>query len=158
MNTTLCYIQRANKYLLLFRNKKKHDVNQGKYVGVGGKFLPGETPDECLLREVREETGFRLTEFQLRGLVRFESDTWENEDMYLYTATAFTWADGTPAEGFPVPECAEGTFQWVDIAQVENLPAWEGDRHFLRALAAGRTDIRMTLTYVGDTLVRAEGV
>ncbi|MDD6651251.1 MAG: 8-oxo-dGTP diphosphatase [Eggerthellales bacterium] len=177
--TTLCYLQLNGKYLMLFRNKKANDPNEGKCIGVGGKFLPGESPEECLLREMREETGFALLSYEQRGIVHFLSDQWEDEDMYLFTATSFRTASGEvyqdaadgcdvpsceqcsaaggacgelPADFWPVPECAEGTFMWVPINRVPTLPLWEGDMHFLTALAAGERDIDMTLRYEGDSL------
>ena len=153
MNTTLCYIQHVGNYLMMLRNKKDHDVNQDKYVGVGGKFLPGETADECLVREVKEETGYDLSSFDFRGVVHFVSDAWEDEDMYLYTASV-----SDSPEPLPVPQCNEGTFFWIPIADVENLPTWEGDKYFLHAIAAGRHGIDMTLEYAGDMLVRVQDV
>ena len=155
--TTLCYIERNNCYLMMLRNKKENDANQGKYVGVGGKFEMDETPDECLLREVAEETGLLLTSYRQRGVISFISDTFENEEMYLYTADAFTYLDKSPVtEDFPKIECNEGTLEWIDISDVESIPTWEGDKYFLRELAAGNSNIQMTLEYKGDTLVRAQ--
>ena len=148
--STLCYLERDGRYLMLLRNKKPNDMNEGKWVGVGGKFLPGETPDECLVREVREETGFELASFQLRGLIHFESDRWEAEDMYLYAGVPLLPDDA----GWPVPECDEGTFAWVPTSQVLSLPRWEGDRYFLEPLLAGESGIELTLQYEGDVLVR----
>ena len=139
---------------MLYRNKKENDINEGKYLGVGGKFMPGETAEECVCREVREETGLILTDFEFRGMVYFVSDRWDNEDMYLFTATGFTLPDGSiPADDY-TPECNEGTLHWIPIDQVEQLPLWDGDRYFLRELAAGKTDINMTCEYVGDTLTK----
>ena len=88
--TTLCYIRKNGKILMLYRNKKENDLNQGKWVGVGGKFEEGETPDQCLIREVFEETGLTLTRFHLHGVVTFVSDTWDNEYMFLYTGTEYS--------------------------------------------------------------------
>ena len=157
MDTTMCYIQQGDNYLMLYRNKKENDPNQGKWIGVGGKSLPGETPEECVLREVEEETGFLLLDCKSRGMVRFVSDTWENEDMYVFTATNFAFPPTTPLhDGLPVPESAEGTLAWVNEADVLGLTLWEGDRHFLRKLMAGDADVSMTLTYEGDTLVSVE--
>ena len=157
MDTTMCYIQQGDKYLMLYRNKKENDPNQGKWIGMGGKSLPGETPEECVLREVEEETGFLLLDCKNRGMVRFVSDTWENEDMYVFTATNFAFPPTTPLhDGLPLPECAEGTLAWINEADVLDLPLWKGDRHFLRKLMAGDADVSMTLTYEGDTLVSVE--
>ena len=120
-NTTLCYIEREGQYLMLHRVKKENDLNHDKWVGVGGKFEPNESPDECLRREVLEETGLTLTDYRCRGVVTFVSDEWEGEYMYLYTATGF--------EG-KLRECDEGTLEWVPIEQVGGL----------KLLTAMRTD------------------
>ena len=109
-NTTLCYIERGEQYLMLHRVKKEHDLNHDKWVGVGGKFERDETPDECLLREAQEETGLTLTDWRCRGVVTFLSDEWEGEYMYLFTATGFT---GT------LRECDEGDLEWVDKAAAD---------------------------------------
>ena len=143
---------------MLYRNKKENDLNEGKWVGVGGKFLPGETPEQCLLREVQEETGLILTKYRLCGIIRFVSDVWEDEDMYLYEASAFenpaaAGESAVPCEDFPLPECSEGTLAWIPREEVLDLPLWEGDRYFLTPLLAGEQDINMTVRYQGDTLV-----
>ena len=143
--TTLCYLERDGRYLMLLRNKKDADPNAGKWVGVGGKFLPGESADECLVREVREETGWELASWDFRGVVHFINDLWPDEDMYLYTAKA--------AGGSGVPECDEGTFAWVPVGEVPALSLWEGDRIFLQMLARGERGIDLTLVYHGDELV-----
>lgn len=157
MDTTMCYIQQDGKYLMLYRNKKENDANQGKWIGVGGKSLPGETPEECMLREVEEETGFMVLNYQSRGMVRFVSDTWDDEDMYVFTATNFAFPPLTPlSEGLPLPDCPEGTLAWIAEENVLDLPLWEGDKLFLRKLMDGERDVSMTLVYEGDTLVRAE--
>lgn len=151
--TTLCYIERDGRYLMLLRNRKAHDANAGKWVGVGGKFEDGETPEGCLQREVREETGWELASCDWRGIVHFRNDAWPDEDMYLFTAEA-----AIAGTGFPVPECDEGTFAWIPVAQVADLPLWEGDRIFLGMLARGEHGIDLTLEYHGDELVRASAV
>ena len=125
-NTTLCYIERGQQYLMLHRVKKENDLNHDKWVGIGGKFEGNETPDECLLREAHEETGLTLTDWRCRGVVTFLSDTWEGEYMYLFTAGGFT---GT------LRACNEGVLSWVDKAAVPALPMWEGDKIFFRLLA-----------------------
>jgi len=145
IHTTLCYLIRGNCYLMLLRNKKKNDLNEGKWIGVGGKFEAGETPEACLLREVREETGLELTEYQYRGIVHFRADRWEDEEMYLYTATGFS--------GEMLCGCPEGELQWIPIPEVMDLNLWEGDRIFLRQLVEGKTNIDLTLRYEGDELV-----
>ena len=143
--TTLCYIIKDGKVLLLYRNKKKNDLNEGKWVGIGGKFLDGETPDECLLREVYEETRLRLTDFHLHGVVTFVSDRWDNEYMLLYSSRDF--------EGELISDCREGTLSWIPLDQVMTLPMWEGDRYFLEPLLAGEEHINLKVVYEGDTLV-----
>jgi len=167
LNTTLCYIEKDGKYLMLNRNKKKNDLNEGKWIGIGGKFQDGETPDECLIREVREETGIVLSHFHFHGIIHFISDV-ETEDMYLYTAVlpgatkAHECAEGTlestasTSESInEVPECAEGTLEWIAKEEVLNLPIWEGDRLFLEKLIRGDDRIEMTLEYIGSKLVRS---
>ena len=146
-NCTLCYIENdRDEYLMLHRVKKKNDVNQDKWIGVGGKFEPGESPEECLLREVWEETGYTLTSYRLRGIVTFQADPWPAEYMYLYTAGGFT---GQPRE------CDEGDLQWVPKDQIEDLPIWEGDKVFFRLLREDRPFFSLKLVYSGDQLVRA---
>ena len=127
INSTLCYITRGNDVLMLHRVKKKNDLNKDKWIGIGGKFEPEETPDECLLREAREETGLELTSWRLRGVVTFLSDRWEGEYMYLFTA------DGFAGE---LKECDEGDLQWVSREFLNELPKWEGDQLFLDLLWA----------------------
>ena len=145
-NTTLCYIERGGQYLMLHRTKKENDLNHDKWVGVGGKFAPNESPDECLRREVLEETGLTLTDYRCRGVVTFVSDQWEGEYMYLYTATGFA---GT------LRECDEGTLEWIDVDAVPALPLWEGDRIFFRLLREDRPWFSLKLCYEGDGLVSA---
>ena len=144
---TLCYIEKDNKYLMLYRNKKENDLNEGKWIGVGGKFEERESPDECLLREVKEETGLTLTEYKLRCLVTFVSDKWETEHMYVYNATKF--------EG-EVHECSEGVLKWIDKDKIFDLPIWEGDRLFLEKMQKETDFFTIKLEYVGDKLVRGE--
>lgn len=148
INTTLCYIEKDGKYLMLLRNKKKNDLNEGKWIGIGGKFEPGESADDCLCREVFEETGLVLTEFRLHGIIKFISDTWEDEDMYLYTADGFT--------GQLTDCCDEGELRWIDKDKILELDLWEGDKYFLKELMKGTDEINMTLRYQGDILVSAE--
>ncbi len=149
MNTTLCYIKNEkNEYLLMHRIGKENDLNEGKWIGVGGKFEEGESADECLVREVYEETGLTLTDWHLHGLVKFVSDTWEDEDMYLYSATGYT--------GDVKQECDEGKLEWVSADKVLELPTWEGDKYFIKPLIDGRDRIDMLVEYEGDKLVRCE--
>ena len=144
--TTLCYIEQDGKYLMLHRTKKEGDINRDKWIGVGGHFLENETPEECLLREVAEETGLTLTSFRFRGLVTFISDEWQTEYMCLYTANAFT---GT------MIECDEGELVWVEKARVSELNLWEGDRIFLDLLEKREDFFTLKLRYEGDTLVES---
>ena len=161
--STLCYIEKDGQYLMLFRNKKEHDPCEGKWVGVGGKFEPGESADECLLREVREETGLQLTDYQFCGIVHFVSDTWPDEDMYLYTASRFAGNDcfGHLNSGDKIPtsvgedqfECNEGELFWIPKSEILSLNLWDGDRYFLKPLIEGAKDIEMTCRYEGHTCV-----
>lgn len=144
LNTTLCYIEKDNKYLMLHRVKKVNDLNHDKWVGIGGKFMENETPDECLLREVKEETGLTLTEYRLRGIVTFLSDKWEGEYMYLFTATDYTGE---------MIECDEGNLEWVEIDKVCDLPIWEGDKLFFNELSNGKSFFTMMLKYEGERLI-----
>lgn len=142
--TTLCYIEQDNRYLMLFRNKKKHDANQGKWIGVGGKIENGESPDECVIREAYEETGLRI-EPEFRGVITFVSDESDNELMFLYTATI---KEGTLNEA-----CREGELKWIPKDRLMELSLWEGDRIFLKALIEGKKDILLKLEYEGGKLI-----
>ncbi len=146
LNTTLCYIEQDGKYLMLHRVKKKNDINHDKWIGIGGKFEEKESPEDCALREVKEETGLTLTSYAYRGLVTFVSDRYETEYMHLFTADRFTGE---------LIDCDEGTLEWVDKALVPTLPTWAGDRIFLELLARDVPFFSLKLEYVGDTLVRA---
>lgn len=146
INTTLCYIQRENQYLMLHRVKKKNDLNHDKWIGVGGKFEDKESPEECLLREAKEETGLTLTSYRYRGLVTFVSDQWPTEYMHLFTADAFTGE---------LISCAEGNLEWVDLARIPHLPIWEGDQIFLGLLAAEAPFFSLKLEYQGEKLICA---
>lgn len=142
--TTLCYIEKDEKYLMLHRTKKENDYNHDKWIGVGGKFEEGEGVTECLLREVKEETGLTLCKYTYRGIVYFESDKWQGEAMHLFTATEY--------EGELV-ECDEGELRWVPKNEVEKLNLWEGDKVFLRFLVEDKEFFRLKLRYEGDNLV-----
>ena len=147
LNTTLCYITRGDEVLMLHRIKKKNDLNQDKWIGIGGKFEGDESPDECLLREAREETGLTLTNWRCRGVVTFLSDgPWENEFMYLFTADSF--------EG-QLKACDEGQLEWVKREFIQNLPLWEGDHIFLDLLWQDAPFFLLKLRYCGETLVEA---
>ncbi len=142
--TTLCYIEKDGKYLMLHRTKKENDFNKDKWIGVGGKFEPDETPEECLLREVKEETGLTLESYSLRGIITFISDIYETEYMYLYTADKFSGS---------LIDCDEGELVWVEKSKVPTLPLWEGDSLFLALLDEYRGFFSMKLKYMGDALV-----
>lgn len=144
--TTLCYIEKDDKYLMLHRIKKENDYNKDKWIGVGGHFEPDETPEECLLREVKEETGLTLTSWKFRGLITFLSDRWHAEYMCLYTADEYMGE---------IAECDEGTLEWVDKKHLGELNLWEGDKIFLRLLAEEHEFFSLKLRYQGDTLVEA---
>ena len=146
INSTLCYIEKDGCFLMLYRNKKKDDPCEGKWVGVGGKFEPGETPEECLLREVWEETGLKLTEYRFCGIVHFVSDTWPDEDMYLYTASGFEGKDDFLNNSF---ECDEGDLRWIPKDRILDLNLWDGDKYFLVPLIEGKDNIDMTCRYEG---------
>ena len=145
--STLCYIEKDGKYLMLHRVKKKQDINAGKWIGVGGKFEKDESPEECVIREVREETGLRLTSWRYRGIVTFISARGETEYMSLFTADGFTGE---------LTECSEGVLRWVDRREVLSLELWEGDRIFLKLLEEERPFFSLKLVYdMKDRLTEA---
>ena len=142
--TTLCYIEKEDKYLMMHRVKKENDINKDKYIGVGGHFEYGESPDECLLREVKEETGLTLIKYKPRGIVTFiygdenQPDERMVEYMHLYTATDFKGN---------IIECDEGNLEWIDKADVYNLPIWEGDKIFFRLFEEREDYFSLKLVY-----------
>ena len=144
-NTTLCYVLQGDRVLMLHRTKKEKDINKDKWIGIGGKFLNRESPDECLLREAWEETGLTLTRWQCRGVVTFLSDV-EDEYMYLFTADGF--------EG-NLKECDEGDLQWVSREFLNTLTKWEGDEIFLKLLWENAPFFLLKLRYEGDKLLEA---
>ena len=143
-NTTLCYIEKDNKYMMLKRDKKENDVNEGKWIGIGGHFEEGESPEECLLREVYEETGLTLSSYKFRGIITFISDKWETEYMHLFTADKFTGE---------MHQCNEGTLKWIEKDNVLNLNIWEGDKIFLKLLLTENEFFSLKLVYEGDKLI-----
>ena len=146
INTTLCYITRGDQVLMLHRIKKENDLNKDKWIGVGGKFEGEETPDECLLREVYEETGLTLTDWKCRGVITFLSDRWPGEFMYLFTADGFTGELTT---------CNEGQLEWVSREFIGSLPQWEGDKIFLDLLWQDAPFFLLKLRYEGESLAEA---
>lgn len=142
-NTTLCYIEKEDEYLMLHRIKKVNDENHDKWIGVGGKFESGESPEDCLLREVKEETGLSLTDYRFRGIVTFVSNEWGTEYMHLFTASGF--------EG-DMKSCEEGELVWVPKSEIENLNIWEGDKIFFRLLDKCDNFFSLKLTYEGEKL------
>lgn len=145
-NTTLCYIERQGQYLMLHRVKKENDINKDKWIGIGGKFEEGESPEECALRETKEETGLALTSYRYRGIVTFVSDKWESEYMHLFTADGF---EGT------LKDCDEGELAWIKKKDLLALPAWEGDKIFLALMQQNRPFFSLKLVYEGEHLAEA---
>ena len=144
--TTLCYIEREECYLMLHRVKKERDAKRDKWIGVGGHVEADESPEECLLREVYEETGLILTSWRPRGIITFTSDVWETEYMFLYTADGYTGK---------LKDCDEGTLEWIEKSQVYELPVWEGDKVFFRILEEERGFFDLKLRYKGNRLEEA---
>ena len=142
--TTLCYIEKDNKYLMLKRVKKKEDINKGKWIGVGGHFEEGESPEECVCREVLEETGLRLKSYKARGILTFVQNKTFTEYIWLFTADEY--------EGELI-ECDEGILEWIDKDKLSELELWEGDRIFLELLNTQKEFFSLKLEYEGDKLV-----
>ncbi len=145
-NTTLCHIEKDGCYLMLHRIFKKNDLNQDKWIGIGGKFEDKESPEECNLREVLEETGLTLKNARYCGIVTFVSDKWETEYMHIFHSTDFSGE---------LKECDEGVLEWVKIEDVYSLPIWEGDKIFLRLIEQNAPFFSLKLEYTGDTLINA---
>ncbi len=147
INTTLCYLRRGPDVLLLHRIKKEHDLNRDKWIGIGGKFEDKESPEDCLLREVQEETGLTLTQYRYRGLVTFISDRWPTEYMHLFTASEWTGI---------LQECGEGVLEWVPWDRMLDLPHWAGDAIFLDLISREDTPFfSLKLRYEGEVLAEA---
>ena len=148
--TTLCYIEHEGCVLLLHRTRKSDDINKGKWIGVGGKFMDRESPEECLLREVKEETGLRLLSWRFRGIITFIQEGYPTEFMCLYTSDEFEgMTDGS------LPECPEGELAWIPKEDIGDLPMWEGDKIFLDLINDERPFFSLKLEYSGDELVGA---
>ena len=146
INTTLCYLYRDDEVLMLHRTKKENDLNHDKWIGLGGKFEDRESPEDCVLREVKEETGLTLTSWKYRGIVTFVSDRYETEWMHLFTA------DGFSGE---MTECDEGEPAWIRKSQLKDLPQWEGDKIFLQLLEENAPFFSLKLVYEGERLTEA---
>ena len=145
--TTLCYLERDGHYLMLHRIKKANDENRDKWIGVGGKFEDGESPEDCMRREIFEETGLTVTQFRYRGIVTFVSDRWECEYMHLFTCTDWTGVQ---------KDCDEGELAWIDKRALYDLTLWQGDRIFLDLIATDTLFFSLKLTYQGEKLIGAE--
>lgn len=143
--STLCYIEKDNQYLMLHRTKKKNDMNKDKWIGIGGKFEQNESPEECVIREVKEETGLHLKSYQLRCIVTYVSTNWETEYMYVFTSDDF--------EG-NVIECNEGDLQWINKDEVTKLNIWEGDKIFIEKMQNDNKFFTVKFEYDGDKLLR----
>ena len=145
-NSTLCYIYNDDECLMLHRTKKENDQSHDKWLGIGGKFEDKESPEDCALREIKEETGLTVTDYRYRGIVTFVSDEWETEYMHLFTADGFTGN---------IIECDEGDLEWVKKKDVLKLPMWEGDRIFLDLIERDDPFFSLKLVYKGDRLMDA---
>lgn len=144
IETTLIYLKRDNKYLMLHRTKKENDINEDKWLGIGGKLKLNETPDECIKREVKEETGLDLISYKRRGYIMFNNTKCETEKIYLYESDDFSG---------DIIECNEGDLSWVPIDKIMDLNLWEGDRIFLKELINTNKDIAIEFHYDGDKLI-----
>lgn len=146
INTTLCYIEKDGCYLMLHRVKKEHDMNKDKWLGIGGKFEDKESPEDCVLREAKEETGLALMNPEYRGIVTFISDRYPTEYMHLFWANHFTGE---------IKTCDEGVLEWISKEKLFSLPMWEGDRIFLRLLDEKPPFFSLKLRYEGEELAEA---
>ena len=144
--TTICYLERGDRYLMLHRTKKENDENRDKWIGVGGKFEDGESPEDCVKREVLEETGLTLTSYRYRGIVTFVSDVYPCEYMHLFTADGWTGEEKV---------CDEGELDWISKRDFMKLPMWEGDRIFLDLLDQNAPFFSLKLVYRGERLVES---
>ena len=148
INTTLCYIEKDGAYLMMHRVKKKNDLNKDKWVGVGGKFKDGESPFDCVYREVKEETGLIPLDLKYRGVITFVSDLYGTEYMHLFTANGY--------DGELIKDCDEGELVWVKKERVYDLPVWEGDKIFFRLIEDSDEFFSLKLVYKGDKLIESK--
>ncbi len=142
--STLCYLEKDDKYLMLLRNKKEHDVNEGKWIGVGGKCEKGESPEECIIRETFEETGIKLENLKMRGVLTFSSEGWEDEYIFVFTSDKFSGS---------ITDCNEGELRWIDKDKIMDLNLWDGDRIFLKIMLESDEFFSIKLSYKGDEIV-----
>ena len=143
--SSLCYIENDEKYLMLHRTKKNNDINENKWIGIGGKFEVGESPEECIIREVKEETGLTLNSYKFRGIITYISKTWETEYVCLFTSDNFSGK---------LIECNEGDLKWIDKKEVLNLKTWEGDKIFINKIQKDDKFFTIKFEYDGDTLLK----
>ena len=143
--STLCYIEKDRKYLMLHRTKKKNDINKDKWLGIGGKFEEGESPEECITRELKEETGLTLNSYKLRCIVTYVSTNWETEYMYVFTSNDFTGE---------LIECNEGDLQWIEKDKVTELNTWEGDQIFVDQIQNDNKFFTIKFNYDREKLIK----
>lgn len=143
--STLCYIEKDRKYLMLHRTKKKNDINKDKWLGIGGKFEEGESPEECITRELKEETGLTLNSYKLRCIVTYVSTNWETEYMYVFTSNDFTGE---------LIECNEGDLQWIEKDKVTELNTWEGDKIFVDQIQNDNKFFTIKFNYDREKLIK----
>lgn len=145
INSTICYIEKDGKYLMLHRTKKEKDINKDKWIGIGGKFEDKESPEECIVREVKEETGLTLNSYKLRGIVTYISNNWETEYMYVFISVDFSGE---------LIECNEGDLEWIDKEKIFDLNVWEGDKIFLEKIQKDSKFFTAKFEYDGDKLLK----
>ena len=139
---TLCYVKHNNHTLMVYRNKKPGDIHAGKWNGLGGKFEPGETPEECVIREVREESGLEIVDPRLHGLVMFPG--FKGDDWYVFVFTAVEYTG-------ELIESPEGELRWVPDEELESLPLWPSDRIFFQWMREWKF-FSAKFVYVGEEM------